>query len=171
MSFAPKTLFVLLLARCVVSQRPPSLIEPGPDGSNPLSYPLLVQPVLDRRCLSCHGEREPGGGIVLTGQPQEHYTVSYNALALRVRFSAWGVPGDFRQTNSEPATLPNFFGARGSSLMKLLLDGHQGVVLSEAEIERLATWMDTNTLFYGTFDPADQARQQRGERIAGPKIQ
>ena len=39
------------------------------------------------------------------------------------------------------------------------------------EIERLATWMDTNVLFSGTFDPADQARQRRGERIAGPKIE
>jgi hypothetical protein len=31
--------------------------------------------------------------------------------------------------------------------------------------------MDTNALFYGTFDPADQARQQRGERIEGPAIE
>jgi hypothetical protein len=31
--------------------------------------------------------------------------------------------------------------------------------------------MDANALFYGTFDPADQARQQRGQRIEGPKIQ
>jgi hypothetical protein len=31
--------------------------------------------------------------------------------------------------------------------------------------------MDTNVLFYGTFDPADQERQRRGERIQGPKIE
>jgi mono/diheme cytochrome c family protein len=152
-------------------RRPPSAIAPGPDGSRPLSYPLLVQPVLDKRCVFCHGDREPGGGVVLTGTPQGQYTVSYNALAPRVRYSAWGVPGDFRQANSEPLTVPGFFGARGSPLMKLLLDGHEEVVLSNEEIERLATWMDANALFYGTFDPADQARQQRGQRIEGPKIQ
>ena len=39
------------------------------------------------------------------------------------------------------------------------------------DLERLATWMDANALFYGTFDAADQARQQRGERIAGPKLE
>lgn len=55
--------------------------------------------------------------------------------------------------------------------MKMLLAGHEKVVLSPGEIERLATWMDANALFYGTFDPADQARQQRGESILGPKLE
>jgi hypothetical protein len=31
--------------------------------------------------------------------------------------------------------------------------------------------MDANALFYGTFDPADQERQRRGERIAGPVLE
>jgi hypothetical protein len=31
--------------------------------------------------------------------------------------------------------------------------------------------MDANALFYGTFDVDDQARQQRGERIEGPKLE
>ncbi|MBM3335216.1 hypothetical protein FJY63_11195, partial [Candidatus Sumerlaeota bacterium] len=152
-------------------KRPPSSIKPGPDGSKPFSYPLLVQPVLDRLCVSCHSDEKPEGKIVLTGKPQGRYTVSYNALAPRVRYSAWGARGDFRQTNSEPATVPGFFGARGSTLIKLLLNDHYGVALSSADIERLVTWMDTNALFYGTFDPPDQARQQRGERIEGPKIE
>ena len=152
-------------------RKPPAAIEPGPDGSKPLSYPLLVQPVLDKHCVACHSEREPNGGVILTGAPQGQYTVSYNALAPRVRYSAWGVPGDFRRANCEPATLPDFFGARGSPLMKLLFDNQEHLGLSNAEIERLSTWMDANALFYGTFDPADQARQQRGERIEGPKIE
>ena len=41
-------------------QRPPSIIAPGPDGSKPLSYPLLVQPVLDRLCVECHRGAEAG---------------------------------------------------------------------------------------------------------------
>jgi hypothetical protein len=31
--------------------------------------------------------------------------------------------------------------------------------------------MDANALFYGTFDRQDQARQQRGQRIAGPALE
>jgi hypothetical protein len=110
--------------------------------------------------------------VILTGQAQGHYTASYNALASRVPFSSWGgKPGDFRQVNSEPLTQPGFFGARGSPLMKLIRQGHYDVALSPDDFERLTTWMDANALFYGTFDPTDQARQLRGERIAGPKLE
>lgn len=152
-------------------RRAPSTIRPGPDGSNPLSYPILVQPVLDRLCVSCHSRAKPEGGIVLSGEPEGRYTASYNALAPRTSYADWaGRPGDFRVINSEPLTRPGFFGARGSKLMTLLREGHQGVTLAPDDVERLATWMDANALFYGTFDPEDQARQQRGERIAGPKL-
>jgi len=144
-------------------RRPPSRIMPGPDGSKPFSYPLLVQPVLDRHCVSCHAGPEPAGGLSLTGEPEGHYTVSYNVLVERVPFSDQG--------NAEPLSQPGRFGARGSPVMALLLAGHHDVQLPPEDLERLATWMDTNALFYGTFDPADQARQQRGERIEGPKLE
>ena len=143
--------------------RTPSRIEPGPEGSRPFSYPLLVQPVLDKHCVRCHSGKKPPKGIVLTGVPAGRYTASYNAIAPRVPSS--------NDTNGEPLSYPGRYGARGSSVMKMLLKGHNKVVLRPAEIERLATWMDTNALFYGTFDPADQARQQRGEKIAGPKLE
>lgn len=149
-------------------RRPPSQIQPGPRGSRPLSYPLLVQPILDRHCLACHNDTRAEGGINLVGRSQGHYSVSYLALTPRVKISAWDGRAGFCQTNSEPYTQPDFFGARGSTLMKLLLSGHGEVELSGEEIEALATWMDTNALFYGTFDPQEQARQQRGEEIAGP---
>ena len=144
----------------------------APDGAKPLSYPLLVQPVLDRACVRCHGGEKTEGGIVLTGAPEGRYTASYNALAPRVSFSAWGgKDGDFRVVNCEPLSAPGFFGAAGSSLMKLLDGAHGGVALEGEDLERLVTWMDANALFYGTFDPEEQRRQQRGERIAGPQIE
>ena len=153
-------------------RREPSPIQPGPDGSKPLSYPILVQPVLDKHCVSCHRPEKADGGIILTGLPQGHYTASYNAMARRVSYSDWaGKPGDFRKVNSEPMSLPGFFGARGSSLTRLLRDGHYKVSLGPGDWERLNTWMDANALFYGTFDRADQARQLRGERINGPGLE
>jgi hypothetical protein len=152
--------------------RGPSAIEPGPAGSRPLSYPRLVQPVLDRHCVRCHGPERRDGGVALTGEPQGHFSVSYNALVKLVPYSAWGgQPGDFRVVNSEPLTQPRFIGAANARLTKLLRDGHAGVRLSPEELERLVTWMDANALFYGTFDVADQQRQLRGELIAGPKLE
>ena len=153
-------------------RRDPSALRPGPDGSRPLSYPLLVQPVLDKHCVSCHGADPPVGSlgphIDLTGAPEGHYTKSYVELARRVPYSAWGAS---LEDNSEPAAGADRFGARASELMKMLFAGHEGVVLEDDDIERLVTWMDANALFYGTFKPEDQARQQRGERIEGPALE
>ena len=156
--------------RGLALDRPPSTLAPGPDGSCPLSYPILVQPVLDRRCVSCHKPGKAEGGVMLTGEIQGRYTVSYNALAPLVPYAAWGGKlGGGRTNNCEPTTTPGFFGARGCAIMQKILETrHEKVALSAEEIDRLATWMDANALFYGTFDPADQARQQRGRRIAGP---
>ena len=143
--------------------RPASRIAPGPDGSRPFSYPILVQPVLDTHCVRCHSGEKAPRGIHLTGLPQGHYTASYNVLGRRVPYS--------NDTNGESLSTPGRFGARGSPVMRMLLKGHNKVVLTAGQIERLATWMDTNALFYGTFDPTEQKRQQRGERIGGPTLQ
>jgi hypothetical protein len=137
--------------------RAPSRLSPGPEGSKPFSYPLLVQGILDRQCVQCHGPARAEGGIKLTGEADGHYTVSYNALVSRVPYSD--------DSHPLPLSPPGAFGARASSFMKMLHDGHHGVTLSPEEIRRLATWMDVNALFYGTFDPADQRRQQNGQPI------
>jgi hypothetical protein len=148
-----------------------------------MSYPLLVQPVLDRHCVSCHGRDEPAGGVLLTADFPEgrgrrergvSFTASYLALTEHVKYSQWSAgqwDSDFREVNSEPVSRPDFFGARGSRLTAMLREGHGDVELSEEDFERLVTWMDANALFYGTFDEEDQARQLRGERIAGPSIE
>jgi len=152
--------------------RPPSEIKPAPDGAKPLSYPLLVQPVLDKHCMPCHNGEAPEGSdkknpIVLTGETEGHYTKSYNVLAKRVPFSSWGGLAE----NFEPGTQPDQFGARASSLMAMLNKGHNKVQLNDEDMDRLTTWMDANALFYGTFDPEDQQRQRNGERIAGPALE
>ena len=141
---------------------------PARTARNRFSYPILVQPVLDKHCVSCHGGEKTEGKIDLTGTPEGRFTRSYNALARLVPFSEWqGTPQD----NHEPLTHPNQFGARASSLMPLLLKATRTCNSPAEEYERLITWMDANALFYGTFDPDDQARQQRGERIAGPMLE
>lgn len=156
--------------------RPPSVIKPGPDGSKPLSFPLLVQPVLDKHCISCHAataESSQGPSdspVRLTGAPEGQYTQSYNSLSRYVSFSAWG-RGPFPSGNCEPLTQPEFFGAKGSKLTKLLLAGHNDVKLEPDDWDRLNTWMDANALFYGTFNFADQERQKRAERIEGPDLE
>ncbi len=147
--------------------REPSAITPGPDGSLPLSFPILVQPVLDRHCVRCHNAGKPEGKVVLTSEPEGEFSRSYNALIPTVAYTAWGMPNN----NYEPLTAPETFGARASKLTKLLDDGHYDVQLSDDEWQRIVTWIDANALFYGTFNPEEQAKQLRGERISGPDLQ
>jgi hypothetical protein len=144
--------------------RAPSKITPGPEGSRPLSYPRLIQPILDRHCVECHDGKEPKRPV-LTGEPEGAFSKSYNALVSRVSFSAWNRP----EQNYEPMTAPLRFGALGSHLLKLLGEGHGKVTLSSEELERFYTWMDANALFYGTFDVNEQKKQLLGQTIQGPR--
>lgn len=149
----------------------PVELTPPPEGANPLSYPLLVQPVLDRHCVRCHSGEQPAAKLNLTGAPKGHYTESYAALAPRTAYTAWGLPGDFRQSNAEPVTQPDHFGARKSKLVAMLDQGHHKVQLGPEDWDRLVTWIDTNSLFYGTFLPDLQQQQLAGERIPGPGLE
>ncbi|MBI4601177.1 MAG: hypothetical protein HY721_04370 [Planctomycetes bacterium] len=165
----------------IAARRPPSEIRPGPDGCAPFSYPRLVQPVLDRRCVSCHGDEAPAGGLALTGTPHDGFSRSYWALCAGPTFYGAGTTRE----NAARALVPRFggwnpvhrtepggaYGARGSRLVRLLLEGHAEVKLEGEELERLATWIDANALFYGTYDPAEQARQLRGEAVGLPELQ
>jgi hypothetical protein len=144
-------------------RRAPSKIKPGPEGSRPFSYPRLVQPVLDRRCVTCHDGKEPNRPV-LTGEPEGDFSKSYNALVSRVSFTAWNRP----EQNYEPLTEPLRFGAAGSPLTGMLDRGHGKVALTPEDEERLNTWMDANALFYGTFDVSEQKKQLAGQAIRGP---
>ena len=117
--------------------------------------------------MACHKAQRAEGQVVLTGEPAGSFSRSYNALIPWVAYTAWGNPAG----NYEPLTAPDRFGARASKLTKLLDRGHYEVRLSPEEWDRIVTWMDANALFYGTFNPRDQARQLRGEEIAGPDLE
>lgn len=151
-------------AATLAARRPPSRIQPGPEGSRPFSYPRLVQPVLDRHCVRCHDGKDLKRSV-LTGEPEGAFSKSYNALVSLVSFSAWGRP----EQNLEPTTTPMRFGAVASPLTRLLDQGHGEVRLPPDDEERLVTWMDANALFYGTFDPAEQRQQLAGQTIPGPR--
>ncbi len=162
-------------------KRPPSSIDPGELGGRPFSYVEVVQPVLDRHCVGCHGGEDPAGGMLLTGEPLHPFTQSYVSLTGDVDF--WGAGTN--PENAARALVPRFggrnpvavtppggmYGALGSRLMAMLREGHQEVELSGEELRRLAAWIDLNAIFFGVYLPDDQARQLRGERVPMPDLQ
>jgi hypothetical protein len=145
--------------------RPPSRIEPGPDGTQPFSFLRLVQPVLDRHCARCHNPQQPAGKVVLTGRftrASEPYTESYRSLT---RADLVHVFNSTSGSEWEPRTRPGEFGARRSKLIQLLQKEHHGLQLDRDSLARLALWVDLNVPFYGVYEPAHVAAQREGKDV------
>ena len=66
---------------------------------------------------------------------------------------------------------PRSIGSSASPLLKKLDGSHYEAKLTDGEMRRLAAWIDCNAIFYGSFDPAEQARQLAGETLPMPPIQ
>ncbi len=161
--------------------RPPSAIAPGPDGTKPFSFVRLVQPVLEKHCVKCHSGDKPAKGLDLTGAPHNGFTRSYWALCGGPSF--WH--GGTNPKNAAEALVPRYggwnpvhrtepggtYGARGSRLMKTLLERQGDARLPDDDLARIALWIDLNAVFYGVYDPAAQARQLNGEAVPMPEVQ
>lgn len=139
-------------------RRAPSVPKPDVDGSNPFSYPRLVQPVLDRHCVECHVKEK---AVNLASQPvQNKFFASYNNL-MKHSFTAYG---------DACRTVPGKFGAQASPLIALLEKGHYDVKLPAEDFHRLTLWQDCMSMFYGVFEKEAGEAQLRGE-IGSPSLQ
>ncbi len=138
----------------LASQRPPSKITPEAEGSWPLRFDTLVQPVLDNACVDCH---HPGhadrnaAAFDLTPDKAYQSLIAYGDNDLHDLA--------FEKDYSEVGDCV----ARQSKLLALLTieGGHEGVVLEEAELARLIVWMDTYAHIQGAF-----SQEQEQELIA-----
>ncbi|NLF68812.1 MAG: hypothetical protein GX575_07130 [Candidatus Anammoximicrobium sp.] len=134
--------------------REPSRLTPEPDGCWPLRFDQLVQPVLDRHCVSCH---EPGVESQAAAAFDLTPAVAWQTL---VEYA----DGDLRKLAFERDQ--SFAGqtpARNSKLYRLLTaePGHYQVRLPDEDRRRLAVWMDTYAQRLGSFSEAQE--RQLGE--------
>ncbi|MBN2021996.1 MAG: hypothetical protein JW809_04315 [Pirellulales bacterium] len=127
---------------------------PEPEGSWPLAFAELVQPVLDRQCASCHNPKADGAGAAVDLTPERAYETLVD----------FGGPRSLRkhvQTRYEARrSVAGAGGSLASPLLPLLDAGHYDVQLSPDERRRLIVWMDTYAQRDGSFD-ADQAERLR----------
>ena len=131
--------------------REPSRLIPGPSGSWPLKFDQLVQPVLDRNCVSCH---KPGSGNEKAARFDLTAAKSYGNL---IGFGGKNLHQlAFEKDRSIVGDCP----ARKSKLWAMLKDesGHEGVRLDAESLNRLAVWMDLYAQRQGHF--SDQQEQQ-----------
>lgn len=141
--------------------RQPSQLQPEAWGSGYVDYPSMVQPVLDRRCVRCHGGREGlAAGLDLSGGWTEHFNISYENLVNRreTQLVAYWIAGIDCMNGtalwSSQLFPPRSHGSGAAPLAKLLVDGHGGHIpdLTRPERDLLMAWIDSNGLYHGTWD-------------------
>jgi hypothetical protein len=149
----------------VALRRSPSRLKPEPEGSWPLSFPRLVQPVLSAKCVGCHEEsrqkdpktKAPDMTGTLLNRPdwlRIGWTESYNNLA-RV---AWS-PGGKRRQPDGTRSQPGGVGAVQSRLFEMLKKGHHDVKLTSEELRRITVWLDCGSPFYGAYERIEEQAQ------------
>lgn len=158
-------------------RRNPSKITPDVEGSKPFSFPMLVQPVLDDKCVKCHmakikegkscpdlradGNERMGKNNKRKYEIDHNWTNSYRNLREYAFF--WD-----NQVYTTPRTMPGEFGAIGSKLYSMLSKGHNGVKLSDEQMHRITLWLDSNSDFYGSYD---NTRQQAAGKVVMPTME
>ncbi len=130
-------------------QRAPSKINPAPEGATPLSYGLLVKPVLERGCIPCHKKENAGGA------PKDS---DVRALRGYVGGSFFGGVSNWTEADTHPGK----FGARGCKLGSLMISTHKDRVSPEDK-GRIITWLDANAMRYGALH--HQAEQDQGKIV------
>jgi len=146
-------------------KRAPSKIKPDVSGSYPLTFPRLVQPVIDKKCLPCHQKTARKKAPNLSGKQfgRNGWSKAFETLH---RYG-WGKSGGngalFRNGNSR--SVPGKIGARASKLYAHLTNpkGHHDLKLTAEELYRITLWIDCNTNFYGAY--LETAKQARGELV------
>ena len=151
-------------------QRAPSRLQADVDGTNPFSYPRLVQSVLERHCVACHRQNvdkapslERSLVTFKEGWRPAVYFTSYLSLTPKYGFYNYGAKG--WEDPKFYRTTPGEFGARASKLYAMLQKGHHDVKLGPEDMHRLTVWLDSCSLFYGVYEKEGQEAQLRGEVV------
>ena len=150
----------------VAQAQPCDAVAQGGDGrpEQVIHYPSDIQPMLNAKCVSCHGQQDPAGGLKLTDEVTLYYNTSYEALAgkelagpIIPEFTSFasGDRGNYNGSFLPPKSL----GAHTSELVEILTDSthaknkdtDHSTLLDEMELQRLYRWVDSNYQFYGSY--------------------
>ncbi len=136
----------------LASIREPSRLTLGPEGSWPLRFDQLIQPMLDAQCVSCHHpEATDAVAAKYDLTPQKAYETLVRFGQPSIHDQVWAA---YRRGHSLAADGI----AQRSALLRLLETppGHYDVPLDAESRERWLTWLDTYAQRLGHFDDAQE---------------
>jgi len=140
--------------RIAAMRREPSRIAPGPEGSWPLRFDRLVQPVLDQSCVKCHN---PKGADAVAAKFDLTADKAYDTL---VNYGEPSLLQSVKASYARGNSIEGDCGARISPVLRKLFEpsGHHGVALDSDSFNRIVTWLDTYGQRVGSFSE-EQERQ------------
>ena len=128
-------------------------------GGGYLDYASMVQPVLDKNCVSCHGgEKGMQGGLDLSGGWTECFSISYENLTARreKQYTADLISGICCMNGTAYWSCKIFgpyeHGSGNAKLVDVLLSEPHKTAMTKAEREFLMAWIDSNGIYFGTWD-------------------
>ncbi len=150
--------------------REPSTIQPPPWGAGPFSYQALVQPILDKHCVQCHGQDKPSDEINLSAVRDKRGVPASFSTLVRPRKdparpplvdffdSWWGV------SSTVPVAKPLTFGTVASRLIEVIDTRHADLpinptdraqihTLSPQERRAITTWIDLSCPLWDSYSP------------------
>jgi hypothetical protein len=130
-------------------RRAPSKLRPNlEDGSCPLTYARLVEPVLKGKCIPCHTKKKKPAPDLKKYRFFFHGTGGHSGLQR--------MHGGYR-------SIAGRFGAIHTGIAKILLKKHHREALTLAEINRITLWVDANSNYLGAY--YDEAAQRAGKVV------
>ena len=145
--------------------RTPEELRPMEWGTEGFDYARIVQPVLDKHCITCHNSIDPPKGLDLTGGFTDFFNVSYDCLAREnqgcegTEYVSWIPTYNGQEWNILKVT-PKAWGSPRSKLAEVVLSGHLDkndkprFVMDDKSRRRILAWIDLNVPYYGTSETA-----------------
>jgi hypothetical protein len=158
--------------------REPSRPTPPPWGADQmLGFEPLIQPILDRHCVRCHGKEKPDGGLDFSA------TRAGDGLLQSYRTLFGVLPGQQERAkvlvacsnrfSDASVTRPKQFGSHRSPFVRVLLDDElhrKEVALANEEWRTLVAWVDANAPYYDAFVNKRPTDGGPPRRDAGPEL-
>lgn len=143
-------------------KKKPQLPGPQPGestGFRAIDYMADVQPVWNKHCVKCHSGEDPAGRLDLSGDLTEYFCKSYENLVPERRRGRKIDPdylgmiiGENHPKEQNVHYLPaKTLGSHTSKLVHMIRNKHSEVELTQEELIRITTWVDSNAQFYGTY--------------------
>ncbi len=144
---------------------PPAKPRPESWGSGFIDYPTMIQPILDKYCVRCHGGPEGmGKGLDFSGGWTWAFNISYETL-IKHRLIGF-LNCHNASVHTSKLLRPRTIGSGGAPLAEILVKRHPEIARAERDL--MLAWMDTNGNYYGSWDYTQHATCDAVMTTRGP---